>query len=186
MDEMNDEEWRILSSKQIIDHPYIGLAMETIEFPDGRVIEDWPMVHALDYANAMVLNKDGKAMVLEGYKHGLGRSSWQVLGGYLEPGEAPLDAIKRELLEEAGCASDDWQLLGSFVIDANRHMGQGHFFLAKDAQQIAAPSHDDLEDFTIRWLSLDDLEAALWEGKVGIMPYGINVALGLLALRQVN
>ena len=63
-------------------------------------------------------------------------------------------------------------------------MGLGYFFLAKDALKAAEPSHEDLEDFTVRWVSLDDLEAALWEGQVGVMPYGINIALGLLALRQ--
>ncbi len=39
------------------------------------LIEEWPVVHALDYAKALVLNKDGLAMVLEGYKHGLRRLS---------------------------------------------------------------------------------------------------------------
>ncbi len=180
--DMTNQGWKVISSKQIIDHPYITLSMQSIELPDGRLIEEWPMIHALDYANALVLNKDGLAMVLEGYKHGLGRSSWQVLGGYLEPGERPLAAIKRELLEETGYASDDWRPLGSFVVDANRHVGRGHFYLALDAVKVAEPNHDDLEDFTIRWVSLDSLESALREGQVGIMTYAINIALGLIAL----
>lgn len=182
----SSKEWKVTSSEKIIDHPYISLSMQNIELPDGRQIKDWPMVHPLDFANALVLNAAGEALVLEGYKHGLGKSTWQVLGGYLEPGERPLEAIQRELLEETGCVAEEWQELGSFVVDANRHMGNGYFFLAKNARVIAEPAHDDLEDFKIHWVSLEDLESALFEGRFGVMTYGINIALALLALRRAS
>ena len=51
----------------------------------------------------------------------------------------------------------------------------------------AEPNHNDLEDFTIRWVSLGSLESAMTEGQVGLMTYGINIARfdrPLLALRQ--
>jgi ADP-ribose pyrophosphatase len=125
-------------------------------------------------------------MVLEGYKHGLGRSSWQVVGGYLEADEEPLLAIQRELLEETGFQAEQWLELGSFVMDANRHVGVGHFFLARNARKVTAPDHDDLEKFNVRWVSLFELKQALFDGRVGIISYAANIALGLLALENRN
>lgn len=181
---MPEEQWAVLDQKQVLEDPYVNVTMQEVRLPDGRVISDWPIVHTRDYVNALVLNGEGQAMVLEGYKHGLGRSSWQVVGGYLEPGEEPMSAIQRELLEETGFMADEWSPLGSFVVDANRHVGVGYFFLARNAKQVARPDHDDLEQFAVRWVPLEMLREALFDGRVGIISYAVNIALGLLAIEQ--
>ena len=179
---MPEERWTILNEEQVLEHPYVNVKYQTVQFPDGRIIPDWPIIQTRDYVNALVLNKSKQIMILEGYKHGYGRSSWQVLGGYLEPGEDPEMAVQRELMEETGYQSDQWQHLGSFTVDANRHVGTGHFFLARDARRVADPDHDDLEQFAIQWVSMEELRQALFDGRVAIASYAINIALGLLAL----
>jgi ADP-ribose pyrophosphatase len=168
----------------VLSHPFVSVTMQKVELPDGKVIEDWPIIQTRDYVNVAVLNERGEMMVLEGYKHGLGRPGWQVPGGYLEKGEDPLSAVKRELLEESGYASDDWQALGSFVVDANRRVGVGHFYLARDACQVAMPNHDDLEAFSIRWVSLEEVSRAVRDGRVGIMSYAICISLALLRVQE--
>jgi ADP-ribose pyrophosphatase len=180
---MPEESWQVLGSEPVIEHPFLKVSVQQVRLPDGRVIPDWHIVHTRDYVNVFALNEEGQALILEGYKHGLGRSSWQVVGGYLEEGEDPLRAAQRELLEETGYAAEDWRHLGSFVVDANRHVGTGHFYLARDARPAARPDHDDLEVFEVRWVSLEEVGAALRDGRVGIISYGVNMALALLALR---
>ncbi|MFQ5611162.1 MAG: NUDIX hydrolase [Anaerolineae bacterium] len=179
---MPEERWDVLRRERVLQHPFVTVDMEQVRLPDQRVIPNWPIVNMRNYINALVLNRGGQAMIISGYKHGLGRSSWQVLGGYIEDGEDPLAAAQRELLEETGYHSDDWQRLGSFVIDANRHGGIGHFFLARDARPIAKPDHNDLEQFVVRWVAIDELKQALADGRVAIISYAINISLGLLAL----
>ncbi len=174
--------WETLSAKTVLDHPYVRVAFEHVRLPDGRRIPDWPRVHLKDYVNIVVLDDDGQTLVLEGYKHGLGRESWQVVGGYLEPGEAPLATAQRELLEETGLASDEWRHLGSFVVDANRGVGTGHFFLARGARSVAAPDNADLEAYAVRWVPLAELRRALFDGRVAILSYAANIALALAAL----
>jgi ADP-ribose pyrophosphatase len=174
--------WEVLGREKVLEHPFLGVEMERIRLPNGEVIEDWPIVSTRDYANAVVLNESGQVMILHGYKHGPGRSSWQVPGGYLEDGEDALDAIQREVLEETGYASDDWKPLGSFVVDANRRVGVGHFYLARNARLLAAPQHGDLEGFEIVWVSLEVVRQALHDGRVAIISYAANIALALLAI----
>lgn len=180
-----NEVWQVLERKPMIEHPFLKVAMETVRLPDGRVISDWPIVSFRDYVNVLVLNERGEALILEGYKHGVRRSNWQVMGGYIEPGENPMEAAQRELLEETGYASEDWRHLSSFVMDANRHGGTGHFFLALDARPVAQPDHDDLEAFTMKWVAIEELKLALMDGRIGVISYATTVSLGLLALDKM-
>ena len=179
-----NERWKVLKQELVLEDPYVKVLMQDLQLPDGRIISDWPYVYTRDYVNVMVLDRDSNVMILEGYKHGLGRSNWQVVGGYLEPDEEPLNAIQRELLEETGYSAKDWLELGSYTVDANRHVGQGTFFLARNVSRIAEPDHDDLEAFDILWVPLAELKKALFDGRVGILSYAVNIALGLAALDQ--
>ncbi|MDQ6693465.1 MAG: NUDIX hydrolase [Chloroflexota bacterium] len=178
------EEWKVEGSSTIVEGPFLTVELQRVRLPDGRLINDWPIVHARDYVNAVVLNDLGKIMIMDGYKHGLGRSSWQVPGGYLEQNEEPLTTVKGELLEETGYTSDNWQALGSFVVDANRHVGTGHFFIAYNATQVAQPDSDDLEEFRIKWVSAHDAIEALYDGRVALIGYASNLALALLKMKD--
>ncbi|MGA7731738.1 MAG: NUDIX hydrolase [Chloroflexia bacterium] len=162
-----------------MEHPFLRVYMEHVRLPDGRVIEDWPIVGARDYVMVVARNPTGEMLILEGYKHGLGRSSWQVVGGYIEVGEEPLQTAKRELLEEAVYASDDWAHLGTFVVDANRRASWAHIFLARNARPATKPESDDLERTELKWVPVQEAASALSDGRVGIISSAVAIALAL-------
>jgi ADP-ribose pyrophosphatase len=179
---MLKEEWQESDHRIALDHPYVTVELRTVHLPDGRTIPDWPIVQTGNYINALVGNEQGEFMIIEGYKHAIGRSSWQVLGGFVDEGEEPLAAAQRELLEETGYASDEWHYLGSFITDPNRYTALGHFYLARNARPVALPNHDDLEKFTVRWVSAVELRQAVGDGRIQVVSYGLTIALGLLVI----
>lgn len=183
---MCDGEWQVLSSEPVFDHPFLQVTMEEVSLPDGKVISDWPMVDARDYVNAVVFDEQGQALILDGYKHGMGRCGWQVVGGYVETDENPLTAVERELFEETGYKAEEWRYLGSFVVDANRRVGVGHFFLALNAKNVAEPANDDLEESSLRLVSFEELRYALVDGRLGVISYALNVMLALMALEKIG
>ena len=68
---------------------------------------------------------DGRGRTLLGRRAGAPRAGlWDVLGGFLEPGESPEQGLERELLEEIGVHCTVGRYLGGFV-DTYSEAGSG-------------------------------------------------------------
>lgn len=173
--------WKTQSRTVVYDStPWLVVENHVIELPNGHTISDWTWVRTPDFVNVVVEMADGTFQFFRQWKYGFDRISLAPIGGYLEPHEAPLDAAKRELLEEMGCEAVEWHDLGCYRVDANRGAGMGHLFLARGARQVAAPSGGDLEEQTLLRLGRAEVLAALHRGDFRGMPWAANVALALL------
>ena len=102
----------------------------------------------------------------------------------MEPGEEPLAAAKRELLEETGYVADEWHPLGSYPVDANRGNGTAHLFLAVGARSERPPVPGDLEEQSMQLLSIEEVESALRSGEFKVLAWATVVALGLAQLAE--
>ena len=174
------ESWKTLSRKTILDKgKFLRVEDHTIELPDGRIIEDWPWIITPDYANVLAVTPEGNYLIFRQTKYSVDGPSLAPVGGYIEPGEKPLAAARRELLEETGFTAENWVSLGSFPIDGNRGAGVAHYFLATDAQEVAAIDADDLEEQELLLLSKDELIEALKAGEFKLLPWMGIVALAL-------
>lgn len=75
-------------------------------------------------------------------------------GGRVESGEEPLAAAKRELLEETGYASADWEHWLSF--DPYQKIEWSiHWYIARDAKKMQEPHLDAGEKITAKLISFD-------------------------------
>lgn len=175
--------WKTLARKTILDHSkFLTVEEHTVELPDGQVIPDWPWVVTPDYINVVAVTETGQFLCFRQTKYAINGTSLAVVGGYIEPGEDPLTAAKRELREETGHEAPDWQSLGSYVVDANRGAGTGYFFLARNARYVTPINADDLEEQIMLTLSRAEVETALQTNQFKVMPWATIVAL---ALRQL-
>lgn len=174
------DSWKTLSRRTILDQgKYLRIENHTIKLPDGRIIEDWPWVITPDFANVLAVTPDGQYLVFRQTKYSVDGPSLAPVGGYIEPGEEPLVAAKRELLEETGFSAEEWISLGSFPVDGNRGAGVAHYFLARDAQPEAVIDADDLEEQELLLLNRDEIEKALAAGEFKLLPWMGIVALAL-------
>jgi ADP-ribose pyrophosphatase len=178
-------DWKTTDKRTILQNgKFLTVEYHTVELPDGTVIEDWSWVITPDFINVVILDEQGRFVLFRQTKYGIEGDALAPVGGYIEAGEDPLEAAKRETLEETGYAADNWTFFGSYRVDANRGAGMAYAFLATGAKKVAERNADDLEAQELVLLSREQVEQALFNGEFKVLPWTSLVALSLLHLKS--
>ena len=176
--------WETISRKTILNHnKFLTVESHTVKLPDGQIIPDWAWIIIPSAAIVLAVTSDNKFLCFRQTKYAVEGTALAPVGGMLEPNETPLDAAKRELLEEMGYESSEWINLGSHILDPNRGIATMHLFLALNAKQVAPPNSDDLEDQELLLLSQSEIENALKAGEFKILAWSAVVAMSLNYLK---
>jgi len=162
--------WTVLDSRDLHDaEPFLKLRVETVELPDGRRIGDYYQFDMPSFACIFAETGDGRIVTYRQYRHGPRRVGLVFPGGHLSPGEDPLDAAKRELLEETGMEAEFWTDLGGYMVNANQGGAWSYMFHATGCRRVAEPLSDDLEDTEILFLTRAELLAAIGRGEMHLL-----------------
>jgi ADP-ribose pyrophosphatase len=176
--------WKTISKTAILSYgKFLTVENHVVELPDGRVIDDWPWLITPDFINVVAITTEGHFLCFEQVKYGLVGDSLAVVGGFIEPGEDPLVAAQRELIEETGYRAEQWTALGQYRVDPNRGAGTGYLYLAREAVKVTQPTADDLEEQHLLLLSQAEMYEALLAGRFKSMAWTANLALALLQLK---
>lgn len=176
--------FRTLSRTTILDHSrFLRVEQHAIALPDGNTIPDWTWVVTPDFVNVAALTEDGEWLCFRQTKYAVDGTSLAPVGGYIDAGEEPLTAAKRELREETGYEAPLWTPIGAYAVDSNRGCGTAHFFIAEGARQVAAPDADDLEEMQLMRVSTERIRVAIKDNEIKTLPW---VAIFALALQLIG
>jgi ADP-ribose pyrophosphatase len=155
---------KIVSSRTIYSGPVFSVRQDRVVEPGGvRVVRDI-VVHNGSVV-IMPIFPDGRILLVHQYRHSLGRYLWELTAGRIDPGESPLRAAKRELLEETGYSAQRYdKLLDVFPTPGfvNEHMVI--FAASRLVPGNARPEAD--ERITGRRFTLQGLERWICAGKI--------------------
>ncbi len=98
---------------------------------------------------------DGKIIVVE-QEQPVNGKFFGLAGGRLEVNEKPLDAAKRELLEETGYTSDDFELIEEFDSYGLLQFKE-YLYVARSCKKVAKPNPDGGEKIELKLMTLDEL-----------------------------
>lgn len=79
---------------------------------------------------------------------------FSLFGGRAEKGEQPLATAKRELLEESGLKSNDWELIQTYE-PHHKIDWQIYLFIARDCQKVAKQNLDAGEKIKVAEVNFD-------------------------------
>lgn len=87
------------------------------------------------------------------------------LGGRVNDGEEPLKAAQRELLEESGLVSSDWELFKSHEY-TSKHQFTVHYFIARNCTKVAEPTSDPGEKIVFKAVTFGEFINLVLQGKI--------------------
>lgn len=178
------QSWKTHSRTIVLNHSkFLKVENRVVEAPGGELIENWPWVIARDFVNVIPMTAEGNFLVFRQGKYGFEGESIAPVGGYMEPGEVPELAARRELLEEMGYAAGEMIPLVTTLISPNMGFATGHVFLARQISYQGEFPSDDLEEQILVELTPAELEQALLAGHVKVTSWYAGFAGALLWLR---
>lgn len=86
--------------------------------------------------------------------------------GYIENGEYPIDAAKRELLEETGYESNDFICVGSYYQDQGCSSAYNYYYIARNCKKIKSQDLDKDEFIKYILVTSDELQELLNKGYI--------------------
>ena len=99
-----------------------------------------------DWCNVIAETPEGELVFIWQYRFGTDALSLEIPGGVIDPGEEPLAAARRELLEETGYEAESFELVS--VVEPNPALQGNRCFtyLARGARPTGKTAFDDMED----------------------------------------
>ena len=141
--------WKVLKSEYLFRRPWLTVRRDCVELPDGRQNPEFYVLEYPDWVNVIAITEDGKFVMERQYRHGLGKTCFEIPAGVIEEGEDPLDAAKRELMEETGYGEGKWRKIMTVSGNSSTTDNLSHCYVAEGVRNISGQHLDSTEDLQI-------------------------------------
>ena len=153
--------WQPLESQWAFRSGFLSIRRDRCRLPDGRLSPDMYFMELKDFAMTVAVTPRGEILLSREYKHGAGDVAFTLPAGFIEAGETPTAAARRELREETGHDGEVFDPLGSYLVFPSLSGARGHFFLASDARRVEEPRPDEFEEIEVVPVPLRELRQDL-------------------------
>jgi len=104
---------RVLKSREVYSGRVIQVRVDSIIEPGGlKAVRE--VVRHSGSVVILAQARDGRIVLVRQYRYPARESLWELIAGGIEPGETPLAAARRELVEETGYRAGRCRLLFDF------------------------------------------------------------------------
>jgi ADP-ribose pyrophosphatase len=125
-----------------------------VESPDGSKA-----------AGVIAVTREGKIVIARQFRCGPEDILEEIPGGNVDAGEEPIEAAKRELMEEVGYASDDVMFIGKTSVNAWSNT-MHYYFLALDCIFTGSNNPEPTEEIEIDEISITDFITNAMQSKM--------------------
>ena len=159
------EEFRRLNRELMYHGTIVDFYKDTIEVPNGNVVE-WDFIGHKGAAAVLPVREDGKLLMVRQYRNALDRYTLEIPAGGLNGADEPTrDAAGRELEEETGYRSDDLEWLITIRTTVAFCNEKIDIYVAKNL--IKSHQHLDEDEFiNVEAYSVEELSRMILEGKI--------------------
>lgn len=175
--------FEVVSSEDIYVGRILALRRDEVAMPGERTAAREVVEH-LGAVGIAALDENDNVVLIHQYRHALGRRIWELPAGLIDhAGEDPVEAAKRELVEEVGLAAENWSVLVDVAASPGFTDEVVRVYLATGLSTVDREVLGDEEaDLVARWFPLDEAVRMTLAGDI------VNCATvsGLLATHAVR
>jgi ADP-ribose pyrophosphatase len=175
-------EFAVVSTQDIHIGRILALRLDEVRMPGGNTAYREVVEH-LGAVAVVALDDDGNLVLIHQYRHPMGTRLWELPAGLIDhAGEDPVEAAKRELVEEVGLVARDWSVLVDVAASPGFTDEVVRVYLATGLSTVDREILGDEEaDIVIRRFPLSDAVRMTLSGDI------INAAAvaGILAAQAV-
>jgi 8-oxo-dGDP phosphatase len=157
------------------------IARDTVDLGEGGIHQREYVQHT-GAVGVLALDDDDRVLFIEQYRHPVGMTLWELPAGLLDVGdEAPLQAARRELAEEADLRAERWDVLVDWFNSPGGSTEALRLYLARGVSAVPEAERHQREaeelGMTARWVPLDDARDAVLAGAL----HNPGAVVGVLA-----
>lgn len=130
------------------------------------VKHDYYVMHLADAVNVIAITPDRQLVLVRQFRAGSGRDSLETPGGLLDPGEDPLAAGARELVEETGYVGDSPDLLGTVWSNPSIMTSRMAIVVIENVRKVGTPKLDHGEEVDVELVPEQAVPRLIREGRI--------------------
>jgi ADP-ribose pyrophosphatase len=157
--------WKRLTLEEILSEP-VRLVRERLLTHTGKEITYIYRPGPVAASFVLPVTEGATALLIRQYRHPTGKFLLEVPAGKVDPGETPMEAAKRELMEEVGAEAQAYLPLPPFHPQPSFTAVVFHPFLALGARRVGRPALEDGELLEPVEIPLAELYGLLERGEV--------------------
>jgi 8-oxo-dGTP pyrophosphatase MutT (NUDIX family) len=172
------EEWladvvepRPVVHEETVHHGLVwDVVRDTVDLGPGGVVRREYVRHPGAVA-VLAMDDDGRVALVHQYRHPVRMVLWELPAGLLDVhGEPPLEAARRELMEEADLLAQRWDVLVDWFNSPGGMDEALRVYLARDLSEVPDGERHVREaeehGMPVRWATLDEARDAILSGRM--------------------
>jgi 8-oxo-dGTP pyrophosphatase MutT (NUDIX family) len=158
--------WTRVRFDSLFRHKLFELRREELERPEEGRRREALVLDAPGWVNVVAVDGEGRVLLVRQWRFGIGAPTLEIPGGMVDPGETPLEAAARELLEETGYRAARWTELGAVDPNPAFLTNRCTTFLAEGLERIGEPTGDGEEEIAVESAPVAGLAALVDSGAI--------------------
>lgn len=162
------ESWKILNTEELLKTHFFRLRRDECELPDGRIMPHYYVTEYADWVNVVPITADDQIILIEQYRHAIGRVTYEIPGGALSfrSSETPEQAALRELREETGYMAEEIRFIGKHRPNPATQNNYMHTFVALGCHLEGEQNLDPYEDIRVLTKPIHEVIEMAFDGRI--------------------